>query len=285
MEEKNKQNNPVKQAVLEKYGNLAEKQIDGKETISSCCGTDCCSGSDSSLSEFSADLYSGTKISEMPDSVTGISLGCGNPTAIAKLAPGQTVLDLGSGGGIDCFLAAEKVGPGGRVIGLDMTPKMLDLARSNAKKMGVKNVEFRYGYLEDIPLPDATADVIISNCVINLAVDKDPVFREAFRVLKPGGVMNISDIVTYGSLPAALLNQLSAWAGCVAGALDEKVYLGKMRKAGFEKIEITERRFYPLEQIIEIEGVGKLLEENRLDPAELEHKIASITLRAEKRKE
>lgn len=283
MEDKIKQENRVTQVVREKYGNLAEKQLESQNSVS-CCGgeSNCGCGSTSELSEETAALYAAEEISSLPDSVTGISLGCGNPTAIANLATGQTVLDLGSGGGIDCFLAAKKVGPEGHVIGLDMTPKMLDLARANAQKLDVQNVEFRYGYIEDIPLPDASVDVIISNCVINLSADKDAVFRETYRVLKAGGVLNISDIVTYGDLPEALAQQLSAWAGCVSGALDEEVYLEKMRAAGFNKIEITERKYYTPALVAENECVRAMLTENKLELADLENKIASVTLRAVK---
>ena len=279
---KNKQENSVTQVVREKYGDLAKKQIDGQES-SSCCGGEsaCCSSNE--LSEKTIDLYSIGEINSLPESVIGISLGCGNPTAIANLSPGQTVLDLGSGGGIDCFLAAEKVGSQGHVIGLDMTLKMLDLARANAKKLGTQNVVFRYGYIEDIPLPDVSVDVIISNCVINLSADKDAVFRETYRVLKTDGVLNISDIVSYGDLPEALSQQLSAWAGCISGALDEEVYLGKMHEAGFENIEITERKYYPPELVAENEGVRAMLIENKLEATDLENKIASITLRAVKK--
>jgi len=283
MEKKTNQANRVAQVVREKYGSLAEKQSERQNSVSCCGGESSCGcGSASEFSEEAADLYTTEEISSLPDSVTGISLGCGNPTAIASLAPGQTVLDLGSGGGIDCFLAAEKVGPQGRVIGLDMTPKMLDLARANAKKMGVHNVEFRYGYIEDIPLSDASVDVIISNCVINLSADKGAVFRDTYRVLKAGGIINISDIVTYGSLPDVLTQELSAWAGCISGALDEEVYLEKMREAGFHKIKITERKYYPPNMIADNEGVQAILAENKLELADLENKIASITLSAVK---
>jgi arsenite methyltransferase len=190
------------------------------------------------------------------------------------------VLDLGSGGGIDCFLAAKQVGEKGHVIGLDMTTRMLDLARANARKQGIKNVDFRYGYIEDILLPDASVDVIISNCVINLSADKDAVFREAFRVLKPGGRLNVSDIVTYGALPDKLAAQLSAWAGCVSGALDEEVYLGKMRQAGFGRIDVVSRKYYGADMLAQDEDVQKLVKETGLNLADLENKIASITLKA-----
>jgi len=274
------QNDRIKQAVKEKYGGLAEKQLASSQQAS-CCGPSrsCCEG-ETGLAESAKDLYSGTQISNLPDSVTGVALGCGNPTAIAELKPGETVLDLGSGGGIDCFLAAKQVGESGQVIGLDMTPKMLDLARANAKKQGVRNVDFRYGYIEDIPLPDASVDVIISNCVINLSADKDAVFREAFRVLKPGGRLNVSDIVTNGALPQKLVEQLSAWAGCVSGALDEELYLGKMRKAGFARIDVVSRKFYGSDMMAQDEDVQKLVKETGLNLTDLENKVASITLKA-----
>ena len=174
------------------------------------------------------------------------------------------------------------VGPTGQVIGLDMTPKMLDLARANAKKQGVKNVDFRYGYIEDIPLPDASVDVIISNCVINLSADKSAVFSEASRVLRTGGVLNVSDIVTNGSLPQLLADQLSAWAGCISGALEEKEYLGLMETAGFSRIEVVERSSYSTDLIAADEGIQSLLAENKLALTDLEGKLASITLRAYK---
>jgi ubiquinone/menaquinone biosynthesis C-methylase UbiE len=270
----------IKQVVKDKYGKLAEKQMEAQER-SSCCGasSSCCAG-ETGLAESAADLYAGSQLEDLPDSVTGVSLGCGNPTAISELKSGETVLDLGSGGGIDCFLAARQVGEQGHVIGLDMTPKMLDLARANAKKQGVKNVEFRYGYIEDIPLPDASVDVIISNCVINLSADKDAVFREAFRVLKPGGRLNVSDIVTQGELPRELSEQLAAWAGCVSGALDEKVYLDKIHAAGFSRVDVVSRKFYNIEMMGEDEGVQALVREKGLRLEDLENKIASVTLKA-----
>jgi ubiquinone/menaquinone biosynthesis C-methylase UbiE len=209
-------------------------------------------------------------------------LGSGNPTAIAELQPGEIIRDRGSGGGIDCFLAARQVGADGRVIGLDMTPKMLDLARANAKKQGLNNVEFQYGYIEDIPLPDDSVDVIISNCVINLSADKDAVFREAFRVLKPGGRLNVSDIVTQGDLPEIVVEHLSAWAGCVAGALDEEIYLEKMRRAGFGSIEVINRKFYSSDMMAADDDLKKLAAEKNLSLADFDQKIASITLKAYK---
>ena len=270
----------ITQAVRQKYGGLARQQLENPGGASCCCGGGDCCGGENGLNETALDLYAHEQIAGLPDTVTSISLGCGNPAAIAGLRPGQTVLDLGSGGGVDCFLAARQVGAGGRVIGLDMTPSMLDLARANAKKLGFANVEFQYGYIEDIPLPDASVDAIISNCVINLSADKAAVFREAFRVLRPGGVLNVSDIVTYGDLPDELRGELSAWAGCVSGALDEGAYLALMRAAGFARVDVLERKYYPTELLTEYESIRALLAQGRLALADLEERIASITLRA-----
>jgi len=226
--------------------------------------------------------------------VTDASLGCGNPLAIAGLKPGEVVLDLGSGGGIDCFLAAKKVGPEGRVIGLDMTPDMVKLARRNAKKIGTTNVDFRFGEMEDMPLPDASVDAIISNCVINLSPDKDAVFREAYRVLRPGGRLSVSDIVVDGDLPDFIRNKLDAWAGCIAGALDERVYLDKIRAAGFERVEVLSRDHSEVDEGTEWDEVelvvtgedtqaakDKLVEAG-LSPRELASKVMSIKVRAHK---
>jgi SAM-dependent methyltransferase len=190
--------------------------------------------------------------------VTGASAGCGNPIAIAELQPGEVVLDLGSGGGIDCFLAARQVGPEGRVIGLDMTPDMIKLARRNARKLGTQNVDFRFGEMEDMPLPDESVDVIISNCVINLSPDKDAVFGEAFRVLRPGGRLNVSDIVVNGELPQAIRTRLDAWAGCIAGALEESDYLGRIRAAGFERVEVLSRDYVPVGEVLRVDEQQQL---------------------------
>jgi SAM-dependent methyltransferase len=227
----------------------------------SCCGSDraaapiqsaaCCDPSSAAveISDGAARFYSPGELDGLPDTVTLASLGCGNPTAIAELRPGEVVLDLGSGGGIDCFLAARQVGPEGRVIGLDMTPDMIKLARRNARKVGAQNVDFRFGEMEDIPLPDGSVDVILSNCVINLSPDKDAVFGEAYRVLRPGGRISVSDIVVDGDLPPAIRDSLNAWAGCVAGALDESVYLEKIRAAGFEDVAVASRDLADPEQV------------------------------------
>jgi len=200
---------------------------------SSCCGSssDCCS-SDSSL--YPADL-----LATLPEGESTVSYGCGDPITLASLEPGQTVLDLGSGAGLDCFFAAKKVGESGHVIGVDMTPEMIERARSSAKRLNIQNVEFRQGYLEDLPVESNTIDIIISNCVINLAPDKSKVFAEAFRVLKPGGKLAVSDIVTDGPLPESIKKSLSAWAGCVAGAVEAKDYIFMMEAVGFTNISIT----------------------------------------------
>jgi ubiquinone/menaquinone biosynthesis C-methylase UbiE len=226
-------------------------------------------------------LYSVQELADLPESVTDVALGCGNPTAIADLKPGEVVLDLGSGGGIDCFLAARQVGAQGHVIGLDMTPEMVKLARQNAKKVGANNVEFRYGEMEDMPLLDESVDVIISNCVINLSPDKDKVFSEAYRVLRPGGRLAVSDIVTHGPLPEAMRSDLEAWTGCVAGALDETVYLDKMRQAGFNEVEVTARNFAEVEQWTELDEAQEIaqdLDESAVSEfmGQLKGKIASI---------
>ncbi|HSL43229.1 MAG TPA: arsenite methyltransferase [Anaerolineales bacterium] len=200
----------------------------------SCCGSgssDCCS-TDSSL--YPADL-----LATLPEGESTVSYGCGDPITLASLEPGQTVLDLGSGAGLDCFFAAKKVGETGHVIGIDMTPEMIERARSSAKRLNIQNVEFRQGYLENLPVESNTVDVIISNCVINLAPDKSKVFAEAFRVLKSGGKLAVSDIVTDGPLPDAVKQSLSAWAGCVAGAVEVKDYVTMMEAVGFTDISIT----------------------------------------------
>lgn len=256
----------------------SDPAVDGRQDAS-CCGSgqatdarqdaSCCGSSQAAeLATGAARFYSSDEISGLPDTVTDASLGCGNPIAIAGLQPGEVVLDLGSGGGIDCFLAAKQVGPAGRVIGLDMTPDMIMLARRNAKNVGVKNVDFRYGEMEDIPLPDGSVDAIISNCVINLSTDKDAVFQEAYRVLRPGGRMSVSDMVVDGDLPQDIRDSLDAWACCIAGALDESVYLEKMRAAGFERIEVVSRDYAATDQAVEAE--------------DLVHKVASIKVVAYK---
>jgi len=277
----------IKEAVRQTYGNIASRFVE-KPSRASCCGpsqpASCCGPSEATVENTgaAARFYPTEELAGLPDTVTDISLGCGNPIAIAELRPGEVVLDLGSGGGIDCFLAARQVGPEGRVIGLDMTPDMIKLARRNAKKMGATNVEFRYGEMEDIPLPNESVDVIISNCVINLSPDKDAVFGEAYRVLRPGGRLSVSDIVVDGDLPQSIRNRLDAWAGCIAGALDESVYLGKIRAAGFEKVEVLSRDYTDPDQVTEGEEAQALLDGAGISTSELAQKVASIKVTAHK---
>jgi arsenite methyltransferase len=216
---------PIHEVVREHY---AERI---KSNASCCEASDCCS-SDSSL--YPTDL-----LAALPEGESAVSYGCGDPITLASLEAGQTVLDLGSGAGLDCFFAAKKVGETGHVIGVDMTPEMIERARSSAKRLNIQNVEFRQGYLEDLPVESNTVDVIISNCVINLSPDKSKVFSEAFRVLKPGGKLAVSDIVTDGPLPESIKKSLSAWAGCVAGAIEAEDYIGMMKEVGFADITIA----------------------------------------------
>jgi arsenite methyltransferase len=280
----------VKEKVRERYGEVAAQFVEKRGSASccppqqaSCCPpqqTSCCGPSQADVTQLTnaMRLYSAQELADLPESVTDVALGCGNPTAIADLKPGEVVLDLGSGGGIDCFLAARQIGPQGRVIGLDITPEMVRLARQNAKKVGAANVEFRYGEMEDMPLPDESVDVIISNCVINLSPDKDKVFSEAYRVLRPGGRVAVSDIVTYGPLPEVVRSNLEAWAGCVAGALDETVYLEKMRQTGFTQVEVTARNFAEIEQWTDLDELPEPVQHL----GELKGKVASIRVVARK---
>ena len=204
-----------------------------------------------------SDLYDAAEIGTLPDTAVLASLGCGNPTALAELKPGETVLDLGSGGGIDVLLSARRVGPAGKAYGLDMTDEMLALADDNKKKAGVDNVEFLRGEIEDIPLPDNSVDVIISNCVINLSANKDRVLQEAFRVFKPGGRFAVSDVVTKGAIPPEIRQSVLLWVGCVAGALEENDYTAKLEAAGFERIDVEPTRVYRVEDAREfLSGQG-----------------------------
>jgi SAM-dependent methyltransferase len=229
----------IKEAVKEKYGQAALRVIHGRR---SCCGAT--PPSDVCPDPITSNLYDGSQTSQIPEEALLASLGCGNPTALAELKPGETVLDLGSGGGIDVLLSAKRVGPTGKACGLDMTDEMLALARANQRKAGIDNVEFLKGEMENIPLPDNSVDVIISNCVINLSADKDQVLREAFRVLKPGGRFAVSDIVVRGEVPAEIRRSMELWVGCMAGALEESEYLEKLTKAGFEAASIEPTRIY-----------------------------------------
>jgi arsenite methyltransferase len=231
----------VQEQVKEKYGSAA-RAVAESGSVQACCdpGLRCCD-------PIAANLYSSDQTAIIPEKAVKASLGCGNPTALIDLRPGETVLDLGSGGGIDVLLSAKRVGPTGKAYGLDMTDDMLALARENQKQAGVTNVEFLKGEIENIPLPDNSVDVIISNCVINLSADKDRVLREAFRVLKPGGRFAVSDVVVRGSVPEEVRKSMLLWVGCIAGALEENEYGAKLRAAGFEDISIEPTRVYNVE--------------------------------------
>jgi ubiquinone/menaquinone biosynthesis C-methylase UbiE len=277
-------------AVRRRYGAIAESVLaDGD---GGCCGTDCCGPSaggcgTASGETISQGLYSADELTGLPLKAALASLGCGNPTALADLAPGEVVLDLGSGGGIDVLLSARRAGPTGFAYGLDMTEEMLELARRNAAEAGAENVAFLKGDISAIPLPDASVDVIVSNCVINLAPDKAPVFREAYRVLRPGGRFAVSDIVVHGGLPdhladgAARRRQLSAWAGCIAGALTDAEYGEGLAQAGFEDITLEVVRRYGLEDLPEPRPDGLSDADDTL-AAEVVGRFASTFVRARK---
>jgi SAM-dependent methyltransferase len=241
----------IKEVVKEKYGQAALRVKTGG---SSCCGATAGSGC---CDPITSNLYDPSQAQQIPEEALLASLGCGNPTALAQLNPGEVVLDLGSGGGIDVLLSAKRVGPAGKAYGLDMTDEMLALANENKRKAGVENVEFLKGEIEHIPLPDDSVDVIISNCVINLSADKDRVLREALRVLKPGGRFAVSDVVTRGEIPPEIRQSVLLWVGCVAGALEENEYRNKLASAGFQKIEIEPTRIYRIEDAREfLSGQG-----------------------------
>src|SRR6204780_1193363 len=230
----------IKEAVKEKYGKAALRVKSGG---SSCCGAT----ARTSCDPITTNLYDAAQAGLIPEEALLASLGCGNPTALAQLNPGEIVLDLGSGGGIDVLLSAKRVGPTGKAYGLDMTDEMLALAHENRRKSGVENAEFLKGEIEHIPLPDNSVAVIISNCVINLSGDKDRVLREAFRVLKPGGRFAVSDVVTRGAVPEQVRQNMLLWVGCIAGALEEYQYVAKLAKAGFDDIDIQPTRVYSIE--------------------------------------
>ena len=266
----------IKDVVKEKYGEAALRARASAK--SSCCGTASCCSADGD--PVTSDLYDALQKSAVPEQAVLASLGCGNPTALAELKPGETVLDLGSGGGIDVLLSARRVGPAGKAYGLDMTDEMLDLARENQRKAGVANVEFLKGEIEKIPLPDNAVDVIISNCVINLSADKDRVLREAFRVLKPGGRFAVSDVVVRGAVPAEVRRSMLLWVGCIAGALEDSEYSAKLAAAGFANIGIEPTRIYSLEDarsFLNTEG----LDVDALAP-QVEGKFMSAFIRARK---
>jgi arsenite methyltransferase len=259
----------LKEIVKEKYGEAARRVITGEGLPADCCSTtSCCTGSAAaSCDPITSNLYDEAQAGQIPEEALKASLGCGNPTALAHLNPGETVLDLGSGGGIDVLLSARRVGPTGKAYGLDMTDDMLALARENQRRAGVENVEFLKGEIEQIPLPDSSVDVIISNCVINLSGDKGQVLREAFRVLKPGGRFAVSDVVVRGEVPLEIRRNMELWVGCVAGAMQDSEYIDKLTKAGFAAIEIEPTRIYDIEdaraflsnQGVEVEAIAPVV--------------------------
>jgi arsenite methyltransferase len=274
-EEGDMRENGIKEVVKSKYGEAARRVAAGERAG---CGTQadavpCCD-------PISSNLYQADEIAGIPAQAVAASLGCGNPAALAQLNAGETVLDLGSGGGIDVLLSAKRVGPMGKAYGLDMTDDMLALARENQRKAGVLNVEFLKGEIENIPLPENSVDVVISNCVINLSADKSRVLREAFRVLRPGGRFAVSDVVVRGPVPADIRRNVELWVGCVAGALEETEYRSKMESAGFEQIEIEPTRIYSVEdarqflttQGIDVDAIAR----------QVEGKFASAFIRARK---
>jgi SAM-dependent methyltransferase len=232
----------IQQAVKEKYGAIASS-VAKATAESGCCGPHACGCGD----PITSNLYSTDEAATLPEHAVAASLGCGNPTALVELQAGQTVLDLGSGGGIDVLLSARRVGPTGKVYGLDMTDEMLALARDNQRTAGATNVDFLKGTIEAIPLPDNSVDVIISNCVINLSGDKDAVFREAFRVLKPGGTFAVSDVVVRSEVPADIRRSMELWVGCIAGALRDAEFAGKLQAAGFTDVNVEPWRVYHIE--------------------------------------
>jgi arsenite methyltransferase len=263
----------IQEAVKQKYGEAAKRAASGG---SACCGGGELSGCD----PITKNLYDEAEKAALPEKAVAASLGCGNPTALAKLQPGEIVLDLGSGGGIDVILSAKRVGPTGKAYGLDMTEEMLALARENQRKAGIENVEFLKGAIENIPLPDNTVDVIISNCVINLSGDKDRVLSEAFRVLKPGGRLAVSDVVVRGQVPADIRKSMELCVGCIAGALEENEYRAKLARAGFASIDVEPTRVYKVEEAREfLEAAG--LEAAVVGP-QIDGKFISAFVRAAK---
>jgi len=273
----------IKEVVKEKYGQAALRVKTGG---SSCCGAAPASGL--SCDPITSNLYDASQGKEVPEEAMLASLGCGNPTALAQLNPGEVVLDLGSGGGIDVLLSARRVGPTGKAYGLDMTDEMLALANENKRKAGAENIEFLRGEIENIPLPDNSVDVIISNCVINLSADKDRVLREAFRVLKPGGRLAVSDVVTRGAIPNEIRQKVLLWVGCIAGALDETDYRSKLKGAGFEQVEVEPTRVYKVDDAreflspagIDVEAIASQVDEKFMSAFVRAVKPANTTTKA-----
>jgi arsenite methyltransferase len=267
----------IKSIVQEKYGEAAKRAAAGQ--TSACCGSSPSSAIDG-CDPITANLYGENEAGSVPEAALRASLGCGNPTALAKLAPGEIVLDLGSGGGIDVLLSARRVGPTGKAYGLDMTDGMLALAEENKRKSGLTNVEFLKGEIENIPLPDSSVDVIVSNCVINLSGDKDRVLREAFRVLKPGGRFAISDVVVTGEVPQQIRKSMELWVGCVAGALTDTEYQQRLAAAGFESIDIEPTRIYSIDDAKEFLNAAGI-DADAVAP-QIRDKFISAFIRAQK---
>ena len=267
--------NDIREVVKEKYGQAALRVTDGG---SNCCGAT--AANPECWDPITSNLYDAAQLGQIPEEALLASLGCGNPTALAKLNPGEVVLDLGSGGGIDVLLSARRVGPSGKAYGLDVTDEMIVLANENKRKSGIENVEFLKGEIENIPLPDNSVDVIISNCVINLSADKDKVLRETFRVLKPGGRFAVSDVVTRGEINPEIRKSILLWVGCIAGALDEMEYRSKLTAAGFESVEVEPTRIYRAEEAKDILAAEGL--DVNVVAAEVDGKFMSAFVRATK---
>lgn len=271
----------LREAVRERYAQTALQVLNTNEQVGGgCCGSGCCSTA--SGDAISSDLYSNLELGELPTAAALASLGCGNPTALAELKQGEKVLDLGSGGGIDVLLSAKRVGPTGFAYGLDMTDAMLELAERNRLEANVENVRFLKGLIEAIPLPENAVDVVISNCVINLSADKRQVLREAYRVLAPGGRFAVSDIVLQGLIPEAIRTDLEAWAGCMAGALEEQTYRHLLREAGFTAIEVEVTRRYSIADIAESGAEASVTSLSEPERADVDGKFVSAFIRARK---
>jgi arsenite methyltransferase len=279
-----KNDEQLREAVRDRYGRTALQVLatgGGGTAVDGCCGgSSCCSSGDAS--SITSELYSGAELGELPITAALASLGCGNPTALAELKTGEKVLDLGSGGGIDVLLSARRVGPTGFVYGLDMTDAMLELAERNRIEAHIENARLLKGVIEAIPLPDDAVDVVISNCVINLSADKGQVLREAYRVLSPGGRFAVSDIVFLGQFPQAIRSDLEAWAGCIAGALEEDTYRQLLAEAGFTNIEIEVTRRYSIQDVAESGATASIASLSEIERSEIDGKFVSAFIRARK---
>ena len=271
----------LRAAVSERYARTAQQVLSaGTATAGSCCGSGCCTTTNGDA--ITSNLYSSAELGELPVAAALASLGCGNPTALAELRPGEKVLDLGSGGGVDVLLSASRVGPTGFAYGLDMTDAMLELAERNRVEAKVENVRFLKGVIEDIPLPEGAVDVVISNCVINLSADKGQVLREAYRVLTPGGRFAVSDIVFQGAIPKTIRQDLEAWAGCLAGALEEHTYRRLLNEAGFIDLEVEVTRRYSLQEVAESGASAAIAALPAEERTGIEGKFISAFIRARK---